>query len=166
MHDQYKGNFLTGRPAQGSYIAIFTVSDSCRSASNKVTGKFRFDVKDPTPPTLSGLSISPTSLSAAGGEVVFKVTASDNKAVKEVNAAVSRPGWGQRVYVTRVSGNETSGVWQGSYKAPANTSSRDVSYTVEFIAADDDGNKETLSGVFVVKGNPAGSTVLKGRSIQ
>lgn len=63
--------------------------------------------------------------------VVFKVTDSDNKAVTKVTAAVSRPGWGMQ----------------------------DASYTVDFIAGDSDGNKSKfVSGTFVVKGKPAGST--------
>jgi len=63
--------------------------------------------------------------------VVFKVTTSDNEAVTGVTAAVSRPGWGMQ----------------------------DAPYTVDFIAGDSDGNKSKfVTGTFVVKGKPAGST--------
>jgi hypothetical protein len=113
--------------------------------------------KDPTPPTLSALSISPNVLPATGGDVVFNVTASDNKGVTVVNAVVGGSGWAMTVPLKRVSGNEKSGVWQGTYKAPANTTSQDVSYTVNCNAWDSDGNKSySYKGgpVFVVKGTP------------
>lgn len=168
-----QGNVLTGRPARGSYIGKFTVSDSCRSATNKVTGKFQFDVKeDFTRPSLSALSITPSTLPATGGDVVFKVTASDNKAVTAVNAAVSGPGFAMTVPLARISGTEKLGVWQGTYKAAPNTTSQDISYTVNCNAWDSDGNKSySYKGgpVFIVKRKPAGSTMPskpKGSTIQ
>jgi hypothetical protein len=112
---------------------------------------------DPNRPMLSGLSISPSVLTSTGGDVVFKVTAIDNKAVTAVNAAVSGPGFAMAVPLARISGTEKSGVWQGTYKAAANTTSQDVSYTVNCTAWDSDGNKSySYKGgtVFVVKGTP------------
>jgi hypothetical protein len=158
----------------GERITII-VYDSCKSESPNKTRKvvdFTFRITDPTPPTLSGLSISPNTLPPTGGDVVFKVTASDNKAVTMVNAGVSRPGWTMAVPLKRVSGTEKSGVWQGTYTAPANTTSQDVSYTVSCGAYDSDGNKSySYKGgpVFIVKGKPAGSTIPskpKGSTIQ
>jgi hypothetical protein len=135
-----------------------TVRDSCQSGKNMVQKDVRILITDPTPPTLSALSISPSILPAAGGDVVFKMTANDNKAVTMVNAAVSVPGWGMAVPLKRVSGTEKSGVWQGTYKAPANTANQDVRYMVNFVAWDSDGNKsQTGGGVFIVKGKPGGS---------
>jgi hypothetical protein len=161
MRQDSQTNTLTGTPTTDKstdFRTKVTVRDSCKSqviTSRTKTVDFTFRITDPTPPMLSGFSISPTILPATGGDVVLQVTASDNAAVTDVTAAVSGPGWAMRVFVTRVSGTATSGVWRGTYKAPPNTTARDVAYTVDFIAADSDGNKsKSVSGTFVVKGKP------------
>jgi hypothetical protein len=87
------------------------------------------------------------------------VTASDDKAVTAVHAAVSSQGWSRSVTVNRVSGNEKSGIWQGTYKAPPNTINQNVGYKIDLIAIDSDGNKSNpLSNWFPVMGTPGGST--------
>jgi hypothetical protein len=159
---QHSGaTLLTGTPALGSYSMGVEVTDSCRIAKNTVNKLVSLQVTDPTPPTLSALSISPSTLPATGGDVVFKITASDNKGVTAVNAAVSGPGFAMTVPLARISGTEKSGVWQGTYKAAANTTSQDVSYTVNCTAWDSDGNKSYAykgGPVFIVKGSPGGPT--------
>jgi len=147
---------LSGTPQNaGSWKAVIEVTDSCRSGTNKVTKDFTFRVTDPTPPTLSGLSISPSTLPATGGDVVFRVTASDDRGVADVGAAMSGSGWSMRLTVARVSGNEKSGVWQGTYRAAPNTTTQSVPYTLELTATDASGNHaRVLTQTFVVQGVP------------
>ena len=88
-------------------------------------------------------SVDPTSLSSAGGQVLIRASATDDRAVSEVYATVTGPAGSSVVYMSPYSGDQ----WEGTLDVPANTShDSGVSYTVQATALDDIGQYSTADG--------------------
>src|SRR5262249_60582963 len=97
---------------------------------------------DTQPPVLSSPQAAPASLPSAGGTVILSVVAADNVGVTTARAEVTGPGGSKStVALSRSGGNALNGTWQGSFTAPANTTTAAQSYSAVFFAADAAGNQ-------------------------
>ncbi|MHB9026523.1 MAG: Ig-like domain-containing protein [Armatimonadota bacterium] len=112
--------------------ATITVTD----LESGVSGSVTIQVADLTP-TLTDALASPASLSFRGGAVTLRVTAIDDVAVSAVTAGVTAPDDSVTVIpLTRVSGTDQNGAWEGVFTAPGNGTDQPHTYSVQWQALD------------------------------
>lgn len=93
---------------------------------------------DTTPPTISSAGVTPASLAATGGTVTIQAIVSDNVAVSQVSATITKPDGTKQVIA--LSG---SGTYTGQFTAPLNTTGNQQAYSVAVSATDSSGNTTT-----------------------
>ncbi len=103
---------------------------------------------DVTDPVVSGLAVTPGTLTAAGGSVTLSVGATDDSFVSGVAFTVTQGGVSQQVLATRV-----GGTYRAILPVPNNTTSATRTYSVSVQAVDAAQNaSNTLTGSFTVAG--------------
>lgn len=90
---------------------------------------------DRVPPVLSRAAVQPPTVPAAGKKVVLSVTATDNKGVAQVSAAVAGPVTGT-VTLRKVSGSN----YRGEFPVPRNRTRKKLKFMATFSATDTAGN--------------------------
>ncbi|MGC8863135.1 MAG: hypothetical protein ACP5R5_10235 [Armatimonadota bacterium] len=123
---------------------------------------------DTTPPTLSGQSVTPSSLTPVGGTVTIQVTATDDVGVQSVTAVITgynpatQTTGSTTVSLTHGSGN----TWSAQHTvAPIITvppgvadANGETTYTVVITAKDTSGNSSAAANTsFKVTGLPPGN---------
>lgn len=103
-------------------------------------------------PIVSDPSVAPRDLPSAGGSSTIRVTASDDRAISEVYATVTRPdGSTTNVPLDGVSSSQFEGV----FTAPANTLTTAAQYAIEVTALDDIGQGASVdAGLVTVAAAP------------
>jgi hypothetical protein len=139
----YAGSFNVGPNVSQSsrtFTVSFSAADNAGNTAAPLAGGSVVQTGDTTPPALSSPSVSPATLSAAGGTVDVSVTATDNgpndTGISSVQANVSS-GIGT-VALTRVGASDT---FAGSFNVGPNNSSSNLTFTVTFSATDNAGNQ-------------------------
>lgn len=104
-------------------------------------------------PTLSNVTITPSSLPPSGGNVTIRVTAADaHSGVATVKAILTGPnGWRQQISLARTSGSAASGVWSATVVIPQNRSGSKQQYKVSLVVEDLVGNQTSISSNIEVR---------------
>jgi hypothetical protein len=91
-----------------------------------------------SPPTLDNPQAAFTSQpSSNGGEVVLRINAADDLGVSKVRVEITKPDNGKVSFdLPRISGNATTGTYQITYNAPANLTTHEQPYSVQFTVMD------------------------------
>ena len=152
------GPNLTDSPVSWS-IEVWVTDTSGGQASTFASGvevdaQPQFD----EPPTVWDPSITPDSLTAAGGEVTISMLATDLRGITWASAAITDPaGAASDIELLPID----SGRFAGTYAAPANATESAQDYAVTVAAQDDIGQETRIdAGTFTVA---AASTPSSGR---
>lgn len=174
-------NFLSGTPtAAGSYsFSVAVKSDIvCPGFIPDLTDKGHFvmgasmavKVRDAHPPQITGFQVTPTQLTAAGGEAIATVQALDNMAVAKVRVTILQPdGHKGATYMTQTAGVQAMTVakppatppassWQLKVPIRANTETTAAVWTFDFEAMDSDGNIGRAGPVKLTVAGKTGAT--------
>jgi hypothetical protein len=117
-------------------------------------------------PIVADPLVTPTSLPSGGGASTIRVTATDDRAISEVYATITRPD-GSTTNVPL--GGISSSQFEGTFTAPANTAATAAQYAIEVTALDDIGQSATAdAGLVTVAAvppppSPAKLTVTPGQ---
>jgi hypothetical protein len=93
-------------------------------------------------PVVFDPSVSPTSLPSSGGATTIQVSASDDRAISEVYATITRPD-GSTTDLPL--GGISSSRFEGVFTAPANTGATAAQYTIDVTALDDIGQSASMT---------------------
>jgi hypothetical protein len=141
----YSGSFnappnYTDSPV--SYGVEFRVTDTNGAVDTELIGNFEVEAQPQfdEAPIVSDPTVAPRELSADGGPVVIRASASDNRSISAVYATVTLPDGGStEVPMEAISSSEFEGV----FVAPANSGATTQEYGIEIIAQDDIGQPGT-----------------------
>lgn len=117
---------------------------------------------DSTPPTISGITLTPTTLTSAGGDVSISATVVDTGG-SQMNYVVADLKVGGGPSYTSLSNGGSGNVYSGGIHVPANSTPGDISYTPTVTAYDNAGNHSCASGAALTV--PAATVTLSGVSI-
>ena len=137
-----------------TYTVTFTASDGSGNEGDSVAATFTVPLTpDTIAPVLTNAKIEPSLLPQGGGIVTLSVDATDNVGVTAATGVFTAP---DNSTVTVGLTESGTGTWAGTYRAPANATVADQSYTVIFAANDGSGNEsDPLSATFAVEGTTA-----------
>jgi hypothetical protein len=124
-----------------SYGVEFRVTDTNGAVDTELIGNFEVEAQPQfdEAPIVSDPTVTPRELSADGGPVVIRASASDNRSISAVYATVTLPGGSVEVPMEAISSSEFEGV----FVAPANSGATAQEYGIEIIAQDDIGQPGT-----------------------
>jgi len=165
--DTFQGTFNAPQNSTANvqtYAVKIGATDTLRNGSSGDCGNFTVGGIDGTPPVITNCQLTPTVLQPAGGSVTIGADVTDNFGVRSVQGRVSRPdGTVAVVPLTLGSANHYS----GTFTAPANTGTTDLTYTV-FVVASDGSNNTTIMrcGTFVVLAPDIQAPSIKGCQVQ
>jgi hypothetical protein len=139
------------------YSVWVWASDTNKSFSSQLIGEIQVNAlpQFDEPPSVWEPSVSPHQLPPTGGPVTIQASASDNRAISEVYAAITFPdGTITQVQLEPISSTR----YEGVFTAPANAKSTPEQYGIEVTALDDIGQPASAdAGSFSVAAQPQAS---------
>ena len=115
------------------------------TAPTATTTRVALYAKGNTPPVISEIATSPTSVSGVPAIVTVSARAVDNTGVTAVRTRLIAPdGRSYGAQLSRISGTQKDGAWRGSVRLPGTAPGG--TYKTKVIATDTDGVKRTVTG--------------------
>ena len=129
------------------YTALITATDVAGNTTTATAVGSCTQTADNQPPVISAITLTPSELTATGGNILFTATVTDsggnNTGVSSVAAQINRDGyyWGT-VNLTNTNGGS---VYSYTYAVPSTTDRYNHSYTGIIIATDRAGNSSSAA---------------------